>query len=456
MGDKQQTLDQVDAMLAELGLDGAESTPAVTATATASPSISRGPGVSAGPGISSGPGVSRGPGVSSGPGISRGPGVSSGPGMSRGPGISSGPGAGRGVSSGPGAAMMGGRPMATHTPDGRPIQFSGPPCAACNEMVIGPVTNALDKQWHPECFVCMACRKPFKSGNFVEHDGKPYCDDDFNNLFGPKCAGCLKPVTDKCINAVGKTYHPECFYCAGCGTELRGKPYKEDEGEPYCLVCKAARSIVIDPAAGICGKCKKPIIGEYITIQGQRMHPEHFRCEECGCEFRGGNCHEYEGKLYCYPDYLKLLKSICAHCQKPIIGRSVTALGKVWHPEHFMCFTCKDPFAGSSFYEHLGKPYCELHYLQQFGKVCHTCNKPIADNGIAAMGKHYHQEHFVCGGCSKPLGKEIFDNESKPFCKSCYNALPKEVRKRLEKKKEGELKAQKAREKEAKKAMKGK
>jgi uncharacterized CHY-type Zn-finger protein len=97
-----------------------------------------------------------------------------------------------------------------------------------------------------------------------------------------------------------------------------------------------------------------------------------------------------------------------------------------------------------------------MHYLQQFGKVCHTCNKPIADNGIAAMGKHYHQEHFVCGGCQKPLGKEIYDNESKPFCKSCYNALPKEVRKRLEKKKEGEAKAQKARENEAKKAMKGK
>jgi len=444
--DKQKTLDQVDAMLAELGLDGAGSAPAPTA-APASPAVSRGPGVSAGPGIS------RGPGVSSGPGISRGPGVSSGPGAGRGnsngPGMSSGPGAG-------GPAMMGGRAMATHTPDGRAINFTGPPCAACTEMVIGPVINAMDKQWHPECFVCAACKKPFKGGNFVEQDGKPYCDDDFNNLFGPKCPNCTKPVTDKCINAIGKMYHPECFYCAGCGTELRGKPYKEDEGEPYCLVCKAARSIVIDPAAGICGKCKKPIIGEYITIQGQRMHPEHFRCEECGCEFRGGNCHEYEGKLYCYPDYLKLLKSICAHCQKPIIGRSVTALGKVWHPEHFMCFTCKEPFSGSSFYEHLNKPYCELHYLQQFGKVCHTCNKPIADNGIAAMGKHYHQEHFVCGGCGKPLGKEIFDNESKPFCKSCYSALPKEVRKRLEKKKEGEVKAQKMREKEAKKAMKGK
>ena len=62
------------------------------------------------------------------------------------------------------------------------------------------------------------------------------------------------------------------------------------------------------------------------------MHAEHFRCEECGCEFRGGNCRDYEGTLYCNECYDKLLRNICASCHKPILGRSITALGKVWHP----------------------------------------------------------------------------------------------------------------------------
>jgi len=385
--------------------------------------------------------------------------MSSGPGR----GMSNGPGGG--MSSGPGAmaykgvppvsAVGMGKAMATHTPDGRPLQFTGPPCALCNETIIGPVVNALEQTWHPEHFLCAQCGKPFRGGNFVEQDGKAYCDDDFNELYGPKCATCLKPITDKCINAIGKVYHPEHFFCAGCGTELRGKPYKEDEGEPYCLTCKAARSIKIEPSAGVCGRCKKQIIGEYITINGQRMHPEHYRCEECGCEFRGGNCHEYEGRLYCYPDYLKLLKNICAFCTKPIVGRSLTALGRVWHPEHFMCHECKEPFAGSSFFEHGGKPFCELHYLQLYGKVCHKCNKPISNNGIAAFGYHYHEEHFVCSGCEKPLGKEIMEFEGKPLCKPCYGKLPKDIRKRIEKKKEGEIKAQREREKEGAKMMKG-
>jgi formylmethanofuran dehydrogenase subunit E len=321
-------------------------------------------------------------------------------------------------------------------------------------MIIGAVTNAMEKTWHAEHFVCTQCGRPFPNGAFVEMDGKPYCEEDYNELFGPKCAFCMKPITDTCITAVGRAYHPEHFYCNSCGVELRGKPYKEHEGEPFCVACKAAKTTIIEPSVGICGKCKKPIIGEYITLHGQRMHPEHFRCEECNCEFKGGNCHEYEGHLYCYPDYLKLLKSICGHCRKPIVGRSVTALGKVWHPEHFLCFTCKEPFGGSTFYEKDGHAYCEPHYLQNFGKVCNKCNKPIAEDGIVALGKHYHRDHFVCSGCDKPLGKEIWDMESKPFCKKCYEKLPKEVRKRIEKKKEGEKKAQKEREKEAKKALK--
>jgi hypothetical protein len=31
-----------------------------------------------------------------------------------------------------------------------------------------------------------------------------------------------------------------------------------------------------------------------------------------------GNCHEYEGRLYCKEDYLKLLKDICSFCHKPV------------------------------------------------------------------------------------------------------------------------------------------
>ena len=83
--------------------------------------------------------------------------------------------------------------------------------------------NAMEKTWHAEHFVCAQCGRTFPGGNFLEMDGKAYCEDDYNELFGPKCAFCMKPITDTCINAVGRTYHPDHFYCNSCGIELRGK-----------------------------------------------------------------------------------------------------------------------------------------------------------------------------------------------------------------------------------------
>ena len=87
------------------------------------------------------------------------------------------------------------------------------------------------------------------------------------------------------------------------------------------------------------------------------------------------------------------------------LGRSITALGKVWHPEHFVCFICHEPFSGSNFYEKDNKPYCELHYAQEFGKVCAKCNRPIIKESLFFLDKVYHPEHFVCTGCDKPLEK---------------------------------------------------
>ena len=35
--------------------------------------------------------------------------------------------------------------------------------------------NALDKTWHPACFVCQECGSPISSGAFHVEDGMPYC-----------------------------------------------------------------------------------------------------------------------------------------------------------------------------------------------------------------------------------------------------------------------------------------
>ncbi|KAL6064720.1 LIM and senescent cell antigen-like-containing domain protein 2 [Balamuthia mandrillaris] len=443
------------------------------------PRASTGPGagfVSTGPGpISTGPGfVSTGPGprVSTGPGagfVSTGPGprVSTGPGagfVSTGPGpISTGPGL---ASTGPGAAFV--RPqhagrgggniggVAEFTPEGKKLTVHGPPCDYCGEPVVGKVTNALGKHYHPEHFVCTNCSQPFPGGKFLEYEGKPYCEPHYYELFAPRCIACEQPIKEKVVKALGHFFHPEHFVCTGCGVSLVGKKYKEAGGEPYCDVCKAALQVEVDPKIHICGRCKKPIIGEYVTLNGQRMHPEHFRCEACGKEFTNGDCHEHMGKLYCKEDWDKLQLDICAGCRKPITGRSMTAMGRIWHPEHFCCAHCHTPFSGSQFYEHDNLPYCEVHYKILFGRLCAKCNKPVTHGAVEALGKIWHKEHFACQTCDTPLsvGSKICAWEGKPLCKKCYLKLPNEIRKKLEKKDKMEAKMEKARQRKEKREQK--
>ena len=56
-------------------------------------------------------------------------------------------------------------------------------------------------------------------------------------------------------------------------------------------------------------------------------------------------------------------------------GRVVTALGKHWCVEHFVCAKCEKPFLGNRHYERKGLAYCETHYHQLFGDLCYISNQ---------------------------------------------------------------------------------
>jgi hypothetical protein len=52
------------------------------------------------------------------------------------------------------------------------------------------------------------------AGDYMENDGKAYCQEDFFNMFAPKCAGCTQAVMAEYVSALNLKWHPECFVCA--------------------------------------------------------------------------------------------------------------------------------------------------------------------------------------------------------------------------------------------------
>lgn len=88
-----------------------------------------------------------------------------------------------------------------------------------------------------------------------------------------------------------------------------------------------------------------------------------------------------QNELYCLRCHDKMGIPICGACRRPIEERVVTALGKHWHVEHFVCSKCEKPFMGNRHYERKGLAYCETHYHELFGNLCFVCNTVIYGDG---------------------------------------------------------------------------
>ena len=66
-----------------------------------------------------------------------------------------------------------------------------------------------------------------------------------------------------------------------------------------------------------------------------------------------------------------------------------------WHPEHFVCTTCKSPLLTGTFYKQDGLPYCEKDFAAQFSPKCDYCSKPmLASYMETGTGKKFHPECY--------------------------------------------------------------
>ncbi|CAL1269543.1 unnamed protein product [Larinioides sclopetarius] len=113
-----------------------------------------------------------------------------------------------------------------------------PTCSKCMKRIKGDCLNALDKQWHPNCFICCYCSKPFGNSSFYMEDGRPYCEKDWNELFTTKCVGCGFPIEagDRWVEALSNNYHSQCFKCTKCLKGLEGQSFYAKGGKPYCKI----------------------------------------------------------------------------------------------------------------------------------------------------------------------------------------------------------------------------
>ncbi|CAL8107422.1 unnamed protein product [Calicophoron daubneyi] len=235
-------------------------------------------------------------------------------------------------------------------------------CCACNKPIVGMLISAMERDWHPDHFTCAGCGTCLVRSDFYERDNQPYCMQCHANLFSPKCAYCGEAILDKCVIALGRAWHPGHFFCSACHQSFTGNStVHEQANKAYCSNC------YLNHFGTRCAGCQQPIADSYITALDLPWHRNCFVCQDCGKQLTGSSFHEVDGYPYCEAHFYKRRGLLCASCAQPITGRCVNALGRRYHPEHFVCSYCLNPLQTGTFKEHANKSYCHQCFNQLFG-----------------------------------------------------------------------------------------
>lgn len=176
-----------------------------------------------------------------------------------------------------------------------------------------------------------------------------------------------------------------------------------------------------------CEACKKAITGAYLTAQGKNWHPECFVCAIPGCKksLQSIGFIEEKGQRYCSDCYEKLYANACGVCHKKIVGEVMHALNKTFHVNCFVCIACSKPFRDGVFHLEGDKPYCIEDFNRLFSTVCKACGFRIeaGDGYVEAIKSSWHEACFNCTVCHVDLKNcGFFAVKGRPVCSNHKHA----------------------------------
>lgn len=373
-------------------------------------------------------------------------------------------------------------------------------CADCERLIVGVFVRIKDKNLHVECFKCATCGSSLKNVGYYNINQKLYCDihaklaarsnppapnmvpvtippggkvpaasisaalashslpspsplspsgnpmpapfQTGTSLSGPKPFSSVQPSTPTHSPVVAplsntlprsgsSTAMPGRFSGVKPTPAFRGGASGGASGRQSGAIGVAPKRGrgILNLASGpgcrvpLCGHCNSHIRGPFITALGKIWCPEHFVCTTPSCRrpLQDMGFVEERGQLYCEYCFEQYLAPNCSKCNAKIKGDCLNAIGKQFHPECFTCAYCSKLFGNSPFFLEDGLPYCEADWNELFTTKCFACGFPVeaGDRWVEALNNNYHSQCFNCTMCKKNLeGQSFFAKGGRPFCKN--------------------------------------
>ncbi|CAH1236620.1 unnamed protein product [Diabrotica balteata] len=379
-------------------------------------------------------------------------------------------------------------------------------CTDCERVIVGVFVRIKDKNLHVECFKCSTCGSSLKNVGYYNINNKLYCDVHaksaaLKNQTNPNLVPITippggrapahaissalsshsyptsSPLSPK-LNTAGTQYQtnysgPKPFSSVNAplsphNTLPRAAPlspvapapsFNSHSYTPSAYSPSSGRFSSVKPAGGLfkgagtgkqsagvriaprrgrgilnpaaiggariplCGSCNMQVRGPFITALGKIWCPNHFICSTPSCRrpLQDIGFVEERGQLYCEYCFEQYLAPPCSKCGGKIKGDCLKAIGKNFHPECFNCTYCGKLFGNSPFFLEDGSPYCDADWNELFTTKCYACAFPIeaGDRWVEALNNNYHSQCFNCTMCKKNLeGQSFFAKGGRPFCKN--------------------------------------
>ncbi|XP_027863090.1 actin-binding LIM protein 1a isoform X8 [Xiphophorus couchianus] len=220
-------------------------------------------------------------------------------------------------------------------------------CYKCGEPCKGEVLRVQNKHFHLKCFTCKVCGCDLAQGGFFMKNGEYLCMLDYQRMHGTRCNGCGDFVEGEVVTALGKTYHPSCFVCTICKRPFPAGDRVTFNGKDclcqYCVepMSPGPKDILGSSNCSGCGRDIKN--GQALLALDRQWHLGCFKCKACGKVLTG----EYiskDGAPYCEKDYQIHFGVQCEACHQFITGKVLEAGDKHYHPSCARCSRCNQMF----------------------------------------------------------------------------------------------------------------
>ncbi|XP_051769536.1 actin-binding LIM protein 1 isoform X17 [Ctenopharyngodon idella] len=234
-------------------------------------------------------------------------------------------------------------PQEPHHPPGKLVIQ----CYKCGEPCKGEVLRVQSKHFHIKCFTCKVCGCDLAQGGFFMKNGEYLCTLDYQRLHGTRCNGCGDFVEGEVVTALGKTYHPTCFVCTVCKRPFPAGDRVTFNGKD-CLCQRCVQPTSPTPkdisASSNCAGCGRDIKnGQALLALDSQWHLGCFKCKACG-KVLSGEYISKDGSPYCEKDYQIHFGVQCEACRQFITGKVLEAGDKHYHPSCARCSRCNQMF----------------------------------------------------------------------------------------------------------------